>query len=69
MADNTKDKEMAARLKRMGDERTTQRCPICYRVIPNGTFRPSAVDQHILTCPGPPHKVATARRLGQARHA
>jgi hypothetical protein len=31
-----KDKEMAARLKREGDERWTGRCCICYRIISNG---------------------------------
>lgn len=28
-----KDKEMAARLKRLGIERTTGRCALCYRII------------------------------------
>jgi hypothetical protein len=30
---SAKDKEMAARLKREGDERWTGRCPICYALI------------------------------------
>lgn len=36
---STKDKEMAAYLKRIGDERTTGRCAICGKTITNnGTY-------------------------------
>lgn len=36
---STKDKEMAADLKRRGVERTTGKCVICYATISNaGTF-------------------------------
>jgi len=33
---SAKDKQMAARLKAEGDERTAGRCCICYRPIGNG---------------------------------
>jgi hypothetical protein len=33
---STKDKQMAADLKRRGVERTTGRCVICYKIIGNG---------------------------------
>lgn len=50
------DKEMASRLKQEGVERRSQRCAICYHLIPNGTFEPARVDAHTLSCPGPDHK-------------
>lgn len=49
---STKDKKMAAMLKRRGDERQRGRCPICKRVV---HMRPahvsSALYRHIVTCP------------------
>ncbi len=33
---SSKDKEMAARLKKEGVERWTGRCCVCYRIISNG---------------------------------
>lgn len=30
---STKDKEMAAHLKKRGVQRLTQRCPVCYRIV------------------------------------
>lgn len=35
-ANSAKDKQMAARLKAEGVERTTGRCAICYKLIANG---------------------------------
>lgn len=32
-ARSQRDKERAARLKRLGDERTTGRCAVCYRIV------------------------------------
>lgn len=39
------DKEMASRLKREGDERTTQKCPVCYAMVMNNRF-----GMHIMGC-------------------
>lgn len=39
-----KDANMAAYMKRKGIQRTTQRCPICYKIVANKMF-----DQHIAT--------------------
>ena len=39
---SAKDKQMAARLKREGDERRTGVCCICYRPIGNG----ASADKH-----------------------
>lgn len=43
-----KDKMMAARLKALGIERTTQVCPLCYRTI--RCYGPQSRYTHI--CPG-----------------
>ena len=32
-----RDKERAARMKREGVERTTGRCPNCYKIVRNGS--------------------------------
>lgn len=65
----TKDKEMAAMLKREGIERETGKCPICYGYMPNGTFYPARADQHFMTCPGPRRKSSGLARAqgGQRR--
>lgn len=36
MRDNKKDQEMAARMKALGIERRSGRCPACHTLIPNG---------------------------------
>lgn len=41
---STKDKTMAARLKKLGVRRETVRCPMCYRMMPERAF-----PQHVAT--------------------
>jgi hypothetical protein len=43
---SSKDKEMAARLKRIGDERHTGKCAICYKTISNGAGTYNHYSQH-----------------------
>lgn len=46
------DSEMAGRMKADGIERSTGRCPICYRMV--GLHM--KMYSHILGCPGPRRK-------------
>lgn len=49
MAKNSdKDKRMAAELKSRGDERTTHRCPVCYRVVSCDSSK--SKNKHIGNC-------------------
>lgn len=66
MANNKsmKDKEMAADLKARHVERHTGICPICYGVMPNGTFYPAEADRHFIVCKGPPSKASKSVRRG-----
>lgn len=34
-----RDKEMAAYMKKMGIERTTQMCPLCYRIVSRESYK------------------------------
>lgn len=43
---STKDKQMAARLKAIGDERLTGRCAICGATIKNGASTYSHYSAH-----------------------
>lgn len=45
---SAKDKAMAARLKRLGIERTTQVCPLCYRTISCHSIK----SRYTHRCPG-----------------
>lgn len=42
---STKDKIMAANLKKKGEQRTTGQCPLCHRIIPNGVIHAPALCQ------------------------
>jgi hypothetical protein len=39
-----RDKARAALMKRLGIVRKTGRCPLCYKIVPNG--------DHVFTCRG-----------------
>jgi formamidopyrimidine-DNA glycosylase len=43
-----KDKEMAARLKRLGIERTSGRCAACYRLVRTDSWK----SRYTHICPG-----------------
>ena len=64
-----KDKEMAAMLKANHVERHSGRCPICYGMMPNGTFYPAEADRHFLTCKGPPSKASKSVRRVDIKRA
>lgn len=49
-ARSQRDKEMAARMKREGVERTTGRCPNCYRIVQCESSRTR--NAHIQACQG-----------------
>lgn len=53
-----KDKEMAAMLKRLGIERRSGKCPICYGDISNDTFGGYGAFAHLARCvkPSPKHE-------------
>lgn len=45
-ARRARDQARAAELKRLGIERRTGVCPVCYRPIPNDTFGGSGAFRH-----------------------
>lgn len=47
---STRDKERAAVLKAIGEERRSGKCPICYGTIPNDTFGGWGAAGHISRC-------------------
>jgi hypothetical protein len=51
-----RDKERAAYLKSIGDERRSGRCPICYELIPNDTFGGFGAASHLSRCTRPTKK-------------
>ena len=51
MAKNSdKDKRMAAELKRNHVERTTGRCPVCYRIVTSENLNAGTRNKHIGNC-------------------
>lgn len=40
------DKRMSSYMKQHGIERTTGKCPVCYRTIPNDTFGGAGARNH-----------------------
>lgn len=49
-ARSQRDKERAAAMKRAGIERTTGRCPLCYRIVQCESAK--SRNTHIMVCPG-----------------
>jgi hypothetical protein len=57
-----RDKEKAAVLKRLGIERRSGKCPICYGDVPNDTFGGFGAAAHIGRCVRPSPKHVPFRR-------